>query len=147
MRALAGQLEEAAKGRPKAGPLKGLLFNDPERFLTDLVCMLRLKAAFADYVAASASGRGVKGALRSFTDELTVWYKRTGYQNVWDWPKLTESLGRLGSPRIDRLIEQDIRKNLATEDGATPFEKIANSMKRSETFNPDLIQALNEECK
>jgi hypothetical protein len=148
MRAQAGQFEKWATSplRLMAGPLDGLIFRDPARFWMDLACMLRLKAAFVDYVAASASGKDVKTALRAFTDALTVWYQRTGYQNIWSWPGLAESLGRLGSPRIDKLVQRDILNPVA-EEGATPFEKIANSMKRSETFTPDLIQALNETLK
>ena len=68
----------------KAGPLKGLLFDNPRRFVVDLVCMLRLKAAFLEFVAASESGTGVKTALGGFTDALSAWHKRTGYQNVWE---------------------------------------------------------------
>jgi len=94
-------------------------------------------------VSASESQQGLKDALRSFTAALTAWYERTGYQNVWDWPRLAESLGRLHSPRIDKLLNRDILNPVA-EEGATPFEKIANTMRRSETFAPDLIQALNE---
>ena len=50
--------------------------------------MLRLRAAFQDFVTASASGQGVKPALRGFTDALTVWCERTGYQNGWGWAGL-----------------------------------------------------------
>ena len=69
-----------------------------------------------------------------------------GYQNVWDWPKLAESLGRLHSPAVDKLIRRDIL-NPVNEEGATPFEKVANSLRHSETFTPDLIQALSETLK
>ena len=143
MRVAAARLDQLPGSRLKAGPLKGLLFNNPRRFVADLVCMLRLKAAFLDYVAASESGTGVKLTLGEFVDALDAWQQRTGYQNVWGWPKLAESLGRLHSPAVDRLIRRDIL-NPADEEGATPFEKVANSLKRSETFTPELIQALRE---
>src|SRR2546430_16384622 len=45
MSAAAAALERAAAGRPAGGKLKGLLFGSPERFLTDLVLMLRQRAA------------------------------------------------------------------------------------------------------
>ena len=143
MRVAADRLDQLPGSQLKAGPLKGLLFNHPKRFVADLVCMLRLKAAFLDYVAASESGTGVKTALGGFAEALSAWQKRTGYQNVWSWPKLSESLARLHSPPVDKLFRRDIM-NPANEPGATPFEKVANSLKRSETFTPDLIQALNE---
>ncbi|HOC55717.1 MAG TPA: hypothetical protein PKI20_08860 [Verrucomicrobiota bacterium] len=143
MRVAADRLEQVPGGQLKAGPLKGLLFGEPKRFVGDLVCMLRLKAAFLEFVATSESGTGVKTALGGFTDALEAWYKRTGYQNVWSWPKLAESLAKLHSARVDRLIERDIM-NPAKELGATPFERVANSLRRSETFTPDLIAALRE---
>ena len=141
-RVLADRLEKLSGTKLKGGTLKGLLFNNPRRFVADLAYMLRLKAAFLDYVAASESGKEVKPALGGFVEALSAWQKRTGYQNVWDWPKLVESLGRLHSPAVDKLIRRDIL-NPAYEEGATPFEKVANSLRHSETFTPDLIQTLN----
>lgn len=143
MRVAADRLDQLPSSRLKAGPLKGLLFNNPRRFVADLVCMLRLKAAFLDYVAASESGTGVKLTLEEFTDALDAWQERTGYQNIWNWPKLVESLTRLHSPPVDKLVRRDIL-NPASEPGATPFEKVANSLKRSETFTPELTRALKE---
>jgi hypothetical protein len=146
MRALAERLEKLSGGKLKGGTLRGLLFNNPRRFVVDLAYMLRLKAAFLDHVAASESGHGVKPALGGFVAALSAWQKRTGYQNEWDWPKLAESLGRLHSPAVDKLIRRDIL-NPSYEEGATPFEKVANSLRHSETFTPDLIQALSETLK
>ena len=146
MRAVAGRLESLPGEQLKGGPLKGLLFNNPRRFVVDLADMLRLKAAFLDYVAASESGKEVKAKLSGFVDALAAWRDRTGYQNVWDWPKLGESLSRLHSPPVDKLRRLDIM-NPVNEAGATPFEKVANAFKRGETFTPDLIQALNETLK
>ncbi len=143
MRTLAERLEKLPSGKLKAGPLKGLLFNNPKRFVVDLAYMLRLKAAFLDYVAASESGQDLKPALSAFTAALSAWQQRTGYQNVWSWPKLSESLARLHSPPVGKVFGRDIL-NPAQEQGATPFEKVANSLKRHETFTPELIEALNE---
>jgi len=67
------------------------------------------------------------------TDALSAWQERTGYQNVWGWPRLAESLSRLHSPSVDKLLRRDIM-NPVNEPGATPFERVANSLKRSETF-------------
>jgi hypothetical protein len=129
MRALAERLERLPSGKLKGGPLKGLLFNNPRRFVVDLADMLRLKAAFLDYVAASESGNDLKPTLGGFVAALSAWHDRTGYQNVWGWPKLAQSLGRLHSPPVDKLRGLDI------------------AFKRGETFTPDLIQALNETLK
>jgi hypothetical protein len=146
MRALGERLAKLSGESLKGGRLQGLLFNNPRRFVEDLVGMLQLRAAFLDYVAASESGQGVKAAVGGFAEALSTWQRRTGYQNVWDWPKLAPSLGRLHSPAVDKLIRRDIL-NPADEAGATPFEKVANSLRHSETFTPDLIRALNETIK
>jgi hypothetical protein len=143
MRILAEELEKLRSAKLKGGPLKGLLFNNPRRFVADLAYMLRLRAAFLDYVAASESGKNMKTALGGFVDALSAWQERTGYQNVWSWPKLAESLARLHSPPVDNLFRRDIM-NPDFEPGATPFERVANSLKRSETFTPELIKALKE---
>ena len=88
----------------------------------------------------------MKPALGGFADALEAWQGRTGYQNVWGWPKLAESLGELHSPPVDKVLRRDIM-NPPKEAGETPFEQVANSLKRSETFTPELIQALNETLK
>jgi hypothetical protein len=59
-RETAEKLDVLARRELPTGRLKGLLFGDPARFLTDLVMQLRLKAAFDDFVAASDSDRDVK---------------------------------------------------------------------------------------
>ena len=146
MRALAARLESLPPDRLNGGPLKGLLFNNPRRFVVDLADMLRLKAAFLDYVAASESGKGVKGALGHFTEALSAWQSRTGYENGWGWPGLAESLSRLHSLPLDKVLGRDIL-NPPEDAGATPFERVANCLKRTETFTPDLLQALNETLK
>jgi hypothetical protein len=143
MRALAERLGKRSESELKGGTLKGLRFNNPRRFLVDLACMLRLKAASLDYASASESGKGMKPTLAGFAGALSAWQKRTAYQDVWDWPHLAESLGRLQSLAVDKLIRRDILKT-SYEEGATPIEKVANSLGHSETLTPNLIQALNE---
>jgi hypothetical protein len=44
---------------------------------------------------------------------------------------------------VDKVFGRDIL-NPVKEQGTTPFEKVANSLKRHETFTPELIQALRE---
>jgi len=140
MRQLADRLEGLSRNQLQPGPLKGLLLNDPKRFVVDLVDMLRLQAAYHDFVVAPENGPGLKPALKLFTAALTVWYDRTGYQNAWDWPGLSKSLARLNSSRINKLMSSE-------GVGNTPFERIADGYRLKEHFTPDLIQALNDECK
>jgi hypothetical protein len=146
MRTLADRLEKLPDDKLRAGTLQGLLFNNPRRFVVDLAYMLRLKAAYDDYVAASESGPGAKAALSGFADALSAWQQRTGYENMWNWPKLGECMARLHSRPVDKVMGRDIL-NPKQDEGSTPFERVANSLKRNETFTPNLIQALNEALK
>jgi hypothetical protein len=68
------------------------LFDDPDRFLADLACMLRLKAAYDSFVVGAGSRTGLKDSTKDFINALVEWHERTGYQNVWEWPGLRKSL-------------------------------------------------------
>lgn len=59
-RDMAARLEEVSRAPLSTGPLKGLLFGDPRRFVMDMVMQLRLKAAFNDFTAAVENERDVK---------------------------------------------------------------------------------------
>ena len=146
VRDLAARLDKLSAKGMEAGPLHGLLFDNPQRFVTDLAYMLLLKAAYNDFVTASESGQGVKPALKEFVDALASWQQRTGYENMWSWPKLGETLARLHSPPVDKVMRRDIL-NPARDEGTTPLERVANSLARNETFTPNLVQALRETLK
>jgi alpha-galactosidase len=143
MCSLADRLERLRQAPLPAGEFPGLLFGDPDRFVADLISMLRLRAAFNDFVAATATGTDLKTKLRVFTNTLASWHRRTGYMNIWDWAHLREALARLGAPEVDRVIGWDML-NPAGVEGATPFEKVANGLRRGESFTPDLIEALSK---
>ena len=142
-RALADRLEQLSRSSLQPGVFNGLLFGDPQRFLVDLATMLRLRAALEDFVSATGTGSALKPQLRSFTTALEAWHARTGYENVFGLPRLGEALGRLESPAVNRVMGLD-QLNPVKLDGATPFEKVANGLRRGESFTPDLIRALNE---
>ena len=57
MKQCAAELAPLVKAKLEPGPLKGLLFGDANRFISDLYIMLRLKAACADFMNASAQNR------------------------------------------------------------------------------------------
>jgi hypothetical protein len=137
MRATAGKLEALARRHLRVGRLKGLLFGNPQRFLIDLVMELRLRAAYEDFVAASGSGRNVKQALAGFVSAAKVWQKETGYQCFWQWPHLTETLKSLKSTAIDTVLDEKGR-------GKTPFDRVADELRKMETYTPRLIEALEE---
>jgi len=136
-REMAEKLEVLAKGELPTGHLKGLLFGDPRRFLTDLVMQLRLKAAFDEFVAASESDRDVKPSFRNFVTAAEVWQKQHGYECAWWWPKLHETLRKVKSPTIDAVLDEK-------GEGKTPFDRVADGLRRTETYTPRLIAAMKE---
>ncbi len=101
MRMTAGKLETAANQKLTPGPLNGLLFGDPKRFLIDLVMELRLKAAYQDFVTASERSQDVKKPFRDFVETAGAWQQRNGYECAWSFPKMDETLKKLHSP-VDR---------------------------------------------
>ncbi len=137
MRKAANELESLAKQPLTPGPLRGLLLGDPQRFLVDLVMELRMRAAYDDFVAASAAGQGVKERLNDFVEAADAWQKRTGYQCAWDWPKMTETLKKLHSPAVDAILDE---KGV----GKTPADRIADQFHITETYTPRLIAAMRQ---
>jgi hypothetical protein len=136
-RDVAVKLETLSKTELTAGHLKGLLFGDPRRFLTDLVMQLRLKAAFDDFVAVTESGRDVAPSLRSFVSSAEVWQKQHGYECAWSWPKLAETLRRVKSPVINAVLDEKGQ-------GKTPFDRVEDGLRRTETYTPRLIDAMKK---
>lgn len=137
MRKMASELA-ALGGQPLTpGPLKGLLFGDPQRFLTDLVMELQMRAAYEEFVAASDTNHGVKQSLKDFVSAADAWQKRTGYQCAWSWPKLATTLKKLHSPAVDAILNEK-------GEGATPADRIADHFRITETYTPRLIAAMRE---
>ncbi len=134
-RDIAEKLEAVSQGNLSTGPLKGLLFGDPRRFLTDLVMQLRLKAAFNDFVAAAGQDRDLKAPLRTFVNAAETWQKQHGYQCAWSWPQLAETLRKVKSPAIDAVLDEKGQ-------GPTPFDRVEDELRRKETFTPRLISAM-----
>jgi hypothetical protein len=137
MRDAGARLAELARERLKTGRLRGLLFSDPNRFVTDLVMQLRLKGAFEDFVAAAANDRDPKQPLRDFVAAAKAWQKQHGYQCAWSWAGLRESLKKLRSPAIDAVLDQK-----AT--GKTPFDCVEDQLRQTETFTTRLILAMEQ---
>ena len=145
MRESAGQISRAASGRLATGPLRGLLFGDPGRFMTDLALQLQLKAAYEDFLNAIDSKRQVKHALSEFVAAAEEWQHRTGYQDSWNWPGMEDALKKLNSPKIDGLLKVNICIFTCPE-GAHPtgYNDVKKYLADQETFTPRLIAALKE---
>jgi hypothetical protein len=134
---MAAKLEEASRSESSTGPLNGLLFGDPRRFLMDLIMQLRLKAAFNDLVAAVEHDRDAKPSLQSFAATAEVWQKQHGYECAWSWPKLAGTLKKLKSAEIDAVLDEK-------EQGKTPFERVEDRLRITETYTPRLIAAMKK---
>ena len=134
-RDMAEKLVGLPKGQLPSGRLKGLLFGDPQRFITDLALQLRLKAAFDDFVAVVKNDRDVKPSFQSFVTAAKVWQRQHGYECAWQWPKLDETLKKLRSPIIDAVLDEK-------GEGETPFDRVADQLRKAETFTPRLIAAM-----
>jgi hypothetical protein len=139
MRAAARDLESATAAPLATGDLKGLLFGDPKRFLVDLVYMLRLRAAYLDFLAAQQHEGNWKAPMRAFVAAAAAWQQRHGYQNHWGWPGMEESLRKLHSSEIDAVLD-DLHK----PPGLSGFESVREHYYRIETFTPRLLEAMRQ---
>jgi hypothetical protein len=126
-----------SKGNLSTGPLKGLLFGDPQRFLTDLVMQLRLKAAFDEFVSAADHDRDPKAPFQCFVATAESWQKQHGYECAWSWPRLGETLRRLRSPAINAVLDEK-------GEGPTPFDRVENQLRKMETYTSRLIAAMEK---
>ena len=144
MRTSAKSLAALADGPLQTGPLKGLLFGDPKRFIEDLVVQLRMKAASEDFCAAVAKGQAIGKNLRQFLEAAQLWISRHDYKNYWYWPKLMDALRKLNSAEMNAVLDQLLIGDTPFEKfpGNTPFERVQNGLKGSETFTPRLIEAM-----
>ncbi len=146
MRQIADQLERLRHENLSPGPLGGLLFGSPQRFISDLVYELRMKAAYLDLVAASKD-KVDKEKFRAFVDATKAWQGIHGYQTVWavsGWPGLEETLKKLRSPAIDELLaEADWTKVTKTGKGNTPFERLQDFFRKWDNHCPRLIDAMS----
>lgn len=146
MRTSAQTLESLPASSLEGGPLKGLLFNDASRFVTDLAMELKLKAAFVDFVAATEKGDGVKQSLSTFVDAADAYQKRTGYQCVWGWPNLAPALRTLKSAKINAIVNEDnvMSDSFPKKPGNADHNRYLDGLRRLEVSTPQLIEAMKE---
>ena len=140
MRAVAAKLESLPAEKLAAGRLRGLLFGDSQRFISDLAMELRVKAAYGDFIAASRSGSEVRRPFGEFVTAAEAWQARHGYECAWRWPDLKEELAKLKSPVIQSVIDEK-------GEGATPYDRVADRLRKMETYTPRLIAAMKTKVK
>jgi len=132
-RELADRLEKVADGSLLPGPLKGLLFGSPRRFMRDLMFQLRYQAAMAELTAAVDAGADTRPPLARYLTALEDWYGQHGYKNTWAWQ--VGPLSRLKNERIDQVLAPSLR-------AATPFGRVKENLALAETFTPRMIEAI-----
>lgn len=136
MHEMAEKLEAKAKQPLQEGPLKGLLFGNPERFLMDLVYQLRFLAAKTEFCNAVESDKGFQRAFRAFAQAAEAWQQRHGYENAWYLGhELAEALGKVGSPEIDAVFNPTILAK-------TPYGQVRERYYITESQTVRLIEAM-----
>src|SRR5690606_17140919 len=113
------------------GPLKGLLFNDPARFIDDLRKQLRMTSTMYAFSAAVNAPRRnekqLKQTLGAFTDAADKWQQKHGYSNHWYWPQMIEALRKLDNETINATLNT---LTWLSDEGDTPFDKVKNGLAR-----------------
>lgn len=144
MRAARAEIGRVKAANPQPGPLKGLLFGDPQRFLDDLAMQLDAKAALEDFraevFAELRDEARVKTTFSGFVTAIDAWQRRHGYQNQWSWERMEQALVKLDDPGINATLESRTYKG----QGATPFEQVQNGFSVTESLTTRLIQAMKE---
>ena len=130
------------------GPLRGLMFGSPTRFVSDLVHELQMKAAYLDFVAASKDKVSKEG-FRRFLTATKAWQGINGFQVALPhWPHLKETLKKLHSPSLDRLLDDaDWRKVNSVARGNSPFERFQDFCRKIDNYGLRLIKAMEGTLK
>lgn len=142
-REIAKQLDAFSRKRLKTGPLKGLLFGSPRRFLTDLAKMLRQRAALNDLVKATDSRQGVKAALAAFIEASEVWQGTHGYKNNWHDPRMHTAIRKLNHPAIDQVFQVRYGGEPPFDAGiSSSYEQVRANFAKIETLTIQFMNAM-----
>ena len=147
MLAAAGRLEKLPGEKLTPGPLKGLLFGSPRRFVTDLALQLRLRATIHTLAHAVDAGQGVKPALSGLVTAAEAWQHRHGYQNNWYDPYLHTALRKLHAPAIDQVLNITYEAKPPFTDGQTAPQQVAANFANIETYTTQLLTAMRTALK
>lgn len=145
MQAVISRLAALKSNELKAGPLKGLLFGDPQRFVNDLILQLQMAATMYNFRTAVMSGKKnpatVKKTLSAFTEAAAAWQQKHGYSNHWYWPPMIEALRKLESPQLNATLNT---LRWVSDQGATPFDRVKNGLAQLEDYTPRLLASMKQ---
>jgi hypothetical protein len=137
MRAMADGLEAVPDGNLTPGPLKGLLLGDARRFTNDLAMILRLRAAYAVFVATLDGGGDGKKSFAIFVTAVERWQARHGYEGALRWPGFDAVLRKLNSSAINAVLDEKA-------EGSTPYDRVEDRLRKLETFTARLLDAMKK---
>jgi hypothetical protein len=149
MRTQAQALRSAVSSGVSPGSLGDLIFQDANRFMTDLALQLELKAAFRDLLDAESTRSATNAALKEFTAALSAWHARTGYNGPFggnasaqtDLPAMAVALRKLDLPKVTAVLNSiSICKEAICPAGSPPNLDVWNRNK--ERFTANLIGAM-----
>jgi len=130
---------------PVTGPLGGLLFGDPRRFLSDLALQLEMRAAYCDL---RAEDEVTSESVAAFADAASLWQAQHGYENSWWWPDLDPTLRRVGSPEVNAVLDTQMNPwDAPAALQTTAFDYVARHLREAESFTPRLLAALRNAAK
>ncbi len=144
LRLAADQLAAIPTAALKPGPLKGLLLGSAPRFRSDLVMMLRQRAAIEEFLVAAPSGPNLKSALGKLIRSASAWQKVHGYQNYWYDPRLHAALAKIEHPAIKDILRLTPEAMPPLEPGQTHFDIVRRNYSRIETYTPKMLGALKK---
>jgi hypothetical protein len=134
MRALAEKLEAMEQQPLPTGPLSGLLFGSPKRFVHDLVLQLRYQAAFVALSQAVAASKPWSGSLNEYLIAMETWTAQHGYSGYW--VSANDILLKLNAPEINEVLNPRLL-------ASTPAGRIREKMYIDfELFTERLIAAI-----
>jgi hypothetical protein len=142
----AAKLAPLTKAKLDPGPLKGFLFGDANRFMSDLYFMLRFKVACLDFIHAAENNQPLYEPLEKFVSWLDRWQVVTGYESWWGLDigqDINHSLQKLQSPWMADFFRNIGRNYVKTGQGSL-IERIDAANYRNETETRRLIQALKQ---
>lgn len=138
-------LEVLKKGPLSPGPLKGLLFGDPSRFVLDLELQLRMMGTLETFyqlaLAQPQGGPAIKTAFAAFIDAHVAWQGQHAYKNNWYDGKLWQALGAIKAP----ASQETLKNNVFVGEGETMFDKVQDGLRRMESFTPRLIESMKKD--
>lgn len=148
MRYVARQLKSTSAAKLQTGSLGGLLFDDPHRFLNDLIMQLDTRAAYDDLLTALDRGRKIKPALGAFVQAAETWQQQNGFEGNWEWPGMAVELRKLHSPEIDAVFRINICILTCPVDvKPSGYQDVKTFLYQDETMTTRLLAAMKHTMK